>query len=102
MRLAAYPPGKGDITNMIRSYIVRCQKAGVTIKMNQEVTLDPVSYTHLDVYKRQEYARVIHRAIPLVKTINIYISVRMMKILTNFMVCDDHGRKDVYKRQQIS
>lgn len=40
MRLAAYPPGKGDITNMIRSYIVRCQKAGVTIKMNQEVTLD--------------------------------------------------------------
>ena len=40
MRLAAYPPGKGDITNMIRSYIVCCQKAGVTIKMNQEVTLD--------------------------------------------------------------
>ena len=40
MRLAAYPPGKGDITNMIRSYIGRCQKAGVTIKMNQEVTLD--------------------------------------------------------------
>ena len=40
MRLAAYPPGKGDITNMIRSYIVRCQKACVTIKMNQEVTLD--------------------------------------------------------------
>ena len=39
MRLAAYPPGKGDITNMIRSYIVRCRKAGVTIKMNQEVTL---------------------------------------------------------------
>ena len=28
-----------------------------------------------------------------VKTMNIYISVRMMKILTNFMVCDDHGRK---------
>lgn len=26
MRLAAYPPGKGDITNMIRSYIQRCQK----------------------------------------------------------------------------
>lgn len=40
MRLAAYPPGKGDITNMIRSYITRCEKAGVTIKMNQEVTLD--------------------------------------------------------------
>ena len=32
MRLAAYPPGKGDITNMICSYIQRCQKDGVEIK----------------------------------------------------------------------
>ena len=42
MRLAAYPPGKGDISNMIRSYIVRCQKAGVKIVMNQEADLDLV------------------------------------------------------------
>ena len=42
MRLAAYPPGKGDITNMIRSYIHRCEKAGVDIRMNQEVTLDMI------------------------------------------------------------
>ena len=40
MRLAAYPPGKGDITNMIRSYIHRCQKDGVEIKLNHEVTAD--------------------------------------------------------------
>ena len=40
MRLAAYPPGKGDITNMIRSYIQRCQKDGVEIKLNHEVTAD--------------------------------------------------------------
>lgn len=40
MRLAAYPPGKGDITNMIRSYIVKCEKAGVEIKMNTKVTAD--------------------------------------------------------------
>ena len=38
MRLAAYPPGKGDITGMIRSYIVKCEKAGVNIKMNTKVT----------------------------------------------------------------
>ncbi len=38
MRLAAFPPGKGDITNMIRSYITKCEKAGVEIKMNTEVT----------------------------------------------------------------
>lgn len=42
MRLAAYPPGKGDITNMVRSYIVKCEKAGVKIVMNTEVTLDMV------------------------------------------------------------
>lgn len=40
MRLAAYPPGKGDITNMVRSYIHRCEKAGVKIHMNTEVDLD--------------------------------------------------------------
>ncbi len=40
MRLAAYPPGKGDITNMIRSYIHRCEKDGVKIVMNCEVTAD--------------------------------------------------------------
>ncbi len=37
MRLAAYPPGKGDITNMIRSYIAKCEKAGVKIVMNTKV-----------------------------------------------------------------
>lgn len=42
MRLAAYPPGKGDITNMIRSYIVRCEKAGAKIHMNTTVDLEMV------------------------------------------------------------
>ena len=42
MRLAAYPPGKGDITNMIRSYIVRCEKAGVKIHVNTTVDLEMV------------------------------------------------------------
>jgi len=37
MRLAAFPPGKGDITNMVRNYLVRCQDAGVKIEMNTEV-----------------------------------------------------------------
>lgn len=40
MRLAAFPPGKGDITNMIRNYIVKCEKAGVDIKLNTTVTVD--------------------------------------------------------------
>lgn len=42
MRLAAYPPGKGDITNMVRAYVVRAQKAGVEIQLNTAVTLDLV------------------------------------------------------------
>lgn len=48
MRLAAFPPGKGDITNMIRSYIVKCEKAGVKIVMNKEVDLDFVKSENPD------------------------------------------------------
>ncbi len=39
------------------------------------------------------YAEVIHRAIPEIKTGNIYLSLHMMKFLTNRMVCNDKGRK---------
>ncbi len=48
MRLAAYPPGKGDITNMIRSYIHRAQKSGVKIHMNEEMTIDKVKEANPD------------------------------------------------------
>lgn len=42
MRLAAYPPGKGEITGMIRSYIVRCEKAGVVFRMGSAATPEDV------------------------------------------------------------
>lgn len=48
MRLAAYPPGKGDISNMIRSYIRRAEKAGVKFVMNTEVTVDTVKAENPD------------------------------------------------------
>lgn len=38
MRLAAFPPGKGDLVGMIRNYIVLCEQAGVKIVLNKEVT----------------------------------------------------------------
>lgn len=38
MRLAAFPPGKGDLTGMIRSYIVLCEQSGVRLITNTEVT----------------------------------------------------------------
>ena len=36
-RIAAYPPGKGDITGAIRNLIVKCQMNGVRIQLNTEV-----------------------------------------------------------------
>ena len=38
MRLAAFPPGKGDITNMVQNYICMCNKYGVKIRTNTKVT----------------------------------------------------------------
>ncbi len=40
MRLAAYPPGKGDLTNMVRSYVAKCEQYGVKVRMNTEVTTE--------------------------------------------------------------
>ena len=48
----------------------------------EETGKDPDHYyPACGIMPKMEYARVIHRGIPLVKTINIYISVRMMKFL---------------------
>lgn len=38
--LAAFPAEKGDITSVVRSYIVRAQDAGVDIKLNTEATVE--------------------------------------------------------------
>ena len=38
MRLAAYPPGKGDITNMVRSLISKCEYYGVDVRLNTSAT----------------------------------------------------------------
>ncbi len=37
-RIAAYPPGKGDLTAAIRNMIVKCELVGVKIQTNTEVT----------------------------------------------------------------
>lgn len=49
MRLAAYPPGKGDITNLVRSYVVKCEKAGVSIHLNQAVDISLIEEKNPDV-----------------------------------------------------
>lgn len=50
-------------------------------------------YPACGIVPKMEYAKVIHRALPLVRTGNIWISLHMMKFLTNVMVCDDNGKK---------
>ena len=49
MRLAAYPPGKGDITNMVRSYVAKCEQYGVKIRMNTNVTPELITAESPDV-----------------------------------------------------
>lgn len=60
----------------------------------EETGKDPDHYyPACGIIPKMSYAKVIHRAIPLVRTVNIFISLKMMKFLTNLMVCDDHGKK---------
>ncbi|HGS9867127.1 TPA: FAD-dependent oxidoreductase [Clostridioides difficile] len=49
MRLAAYPPGKGDITNLVRSYISKCNQYGVKICTNTEATVELIKEKSPDV-----------------------------------------------------
>ncbi|MDO4273335.1 MAG: zinc dependent phospholipase C family protein [Eubacteriales bacterium] len=59
-----------------------------------ETGRDPYSYYPSDcIVPRKSSAGVIHQALPLIRTGNIYISLKMMKILTNAMVYDDGGRR---------
>lgn len=53
---------------------------------------NPYSYHPSDCIRvKKKYAQVIHEALPLVRTGNIFLSLKMMKFLTNLMVCDDGG-----------
>lgn len=55
---------------------------------------NPFNYYPSDcIVPKPEYARVIHRALPLVRTCNIWLSLKMMKFLTNLMVYDDGGKR---------
>lgn len=49
MRLAAVPPGKGDITQMVRNYIVLCQKYHVDIHLETEVNENMIKQLSPDV-----------------------------------------------------
>lgn len=43
MRLASFPPGKGPIADMVRSWIVRAQKAGVEMRLGVKALSDDIA-----------------------------------------------------------
>ena len=47
-RIAAYPTGKGQITEVIRSFIVKCEKAGVDLRCNVEADEALLNSLHPD------------------------------------------------------
>ena len=48
MRLASFPPGKGPIADMVRSWVVRAQKAGVEIRLGAKMLPDDIAALHPD------------------------------------------------------
>ena len=60
----------------------------------EESGKDPCHYYPSEcIAAKKENAEVIHRAFPLVKTENILLSLKLMKWITNQLVCDDGGRR---------
>ena len=43
MRLASFPPGKGPIADMVRSWVVRAQKAGVEVRLGVKALPDDIA-----------------------------------------------------------
>lgn len=55
---------------------------------------DPLRYRPSDcIVPRYSYAKVIHKAMPEIRTFNIWVSMHMQKLLTNLMICNDGGRR---------
>ena len=50
-------------------------------------------YPACGIVPRVTYARVIHRAIPRIQTKEIMSSLRLIKLITNCLVYDNHGRR---------
>lgn len=47
-RIASFPTGKGQLSSAIRVMIVRCEKAGVDIRLNTEADADTLKELHAD------------------------------------------------------
>ena len=47
-------------------------------------------------------ARTIHKVLPEIRTSNIYLSLKMMKIFTSLLVCDDGGLRKRLSEHALS
>jgi hypothetical protein len=55
---------------------------------------DPFRFYPSDaIVPKYSYARVIHEANPAISAVNTWISLHMMKWITNTLVCSDNGKK---------
>ena len=55
---------------------------------------DPLRYRPSDcIVPKYSYAKVIHKAMPEIRTFHIWVSMHMQKFLTNLMICNDGGRR---------
>ena len=63
MRLAAVPPGKGDITNMVRNYITLCEKYHVHVHLNHKVTKEEIRVLDPDILINAVGAKPLHPGI---------------------------------------
>ena len=58
-RIASYPTGKGQISEAIRSMIVRAEQAGVNIRLNTEPTRQAeISYAVFCLKKKKKSGRI--------------------------------------------
>lgn len=60
----------------------------------EESGKNPYLYRPSDcIVPRYRWAKEIHKVFPLIKSVNIYISIKMMKVLTNLMICNDGEKR---------
>jgi 2,4-dienoyl-CoA reductase-like NADH-dependent reductase (Old Yellow Enzyme family)/thioredoxin reductase len=78
MRLAAYPPGKGDITNMVRSYIHKCEQAGVNICLNTPVTAEMLENESFDAAIIATGAKPLVLPIPGIETAGLIHAIDLL------------------------
>lgn len=106
-RLLAYLLGFGChylLDSTCHPFVNEMEEAGVishsVLEKEMDRTLmletgkDPYSYRPSDcIVPKYSYAATIHKAMPLVKTVNIYMSLKMMKAFTNLLICNDGGKR---------